>query len=208
MNKSILFFTLTILVLSICACNGASSNISDNTLTNLQTMQAVVTQSPTAAQTTSIPETTPSVETDSVSVPDIPTDYVSITDFDCGDGWNNALKRAFEVSDNVYFPRGKYKLDTVYLNDGQTIFGDGQETVIEQISDKLFWIDGKVTQSSDIAVDIKDFSNEITTLKNLNANPGDVIYLLSQRNTNILEDCGYEWCQGRSYYSGHTSFFS
>lgn len=69
MNKGILFFTLAIPVLSICACNGASSNISDNTLTSLQTMQAVVTQSPTAAQTTSIPETTPSVETDSVSVP-------------------------------------------------------------------------------------------------------------------------------------------
>ena len=184
MSKIVLFFVIVILLLGLCSCAGGEVETVDST------------------------ETVAVTEADAVTEPDIQANYVNINDFDLGDGWNNALARAFAASDTVYFPKGTYRLDTVYLTDGQTVFGDGDETVIEQISDKLFWIDGKVTASSDIAADMKDFSNEITTLKPLNAKPGDLIYLLSQRNTNILEDCGYERCQGRSYTSGHTSFFS
>ena len=191
MKKYILLFAAVIAALCICSCTDGNA---DET-------------TPPIVETDTEGVTAPKENEDTV-IPDIPTDHVNIRDFNRGDGWNKALQRAFEVSDNVYFPKGKYRLETVYLNDGQTIFGDGDETVIEQMSDNLFWIDGKVTASSDLAVDMKDFSNEIETLAKLNAKPGDVIYLLSQRNTNILEDCGYEWCQGRSYTSGHTSFFS
>ena len=186
MRKFISLLSVFLAMVFICSC--ASGEVTVDSTEASDTIQATEAE---AAESTAPPES-----------------FVNIKDFQGGDGWNKALERAFEASDNVYFPKGKYRLETVYLKDNQTIFGDGDETVIEQMSDNLFWIDGKVTASSDLAVDMKDFSNEIETLSNLNARPGDVIYLLSQRNSNILEDCGYEWCQGRAYYSGHTSFFS
>ena len=191
MNKYFLLFAILILTFGLCSCQSGTNTT--------ETGGGTDEGSTPSAESSALPETAP---------PEEPADFVNIKDFDRGDGWNKALERAFAVSDTVYFPQGKYRLDTVYLNDNQTIFGDGDETVIEQISDKLFWIDGKVTASSDLAADMKDFSNELETLAKLNVKRGDLIYLLSQRNTNILEDCGYEWCQGRSYYNGHTSFFS
>lgn len=186
MRKFIGLLSVFLAVVFICSC--ASGEVTVDSTEASDTIQATEAET---AENTAPPES-----------------FVNIKDFQGGDGWNKALERAFEVCDSVYFPKGKYRLDAVYLKDGQTIFGDGEETVLEQMADTLFLIDGKVTASSDLAVDMKDFSNEIETLSNLNARPGDVIYLLSQRNSNILEDCGYEWCQGRAYYSGHTSFFS
>ncbi len=191
MKKYIRLFTLLLAALCVCSCTDGG-----------------VAEATSEAVETEAEEVVTTEREEKTVTPEIPENYVNIRDFHRGDGWNKALKRAFEVSDNVYFPKGKYRLETVYLKDGQTIFGNGDETVIEQMSESLFWIDGEVSASSDLAADMKDFSNELETLAALNANPGDLIYLLSQRNTNILEDCGYEWCQGRSYYSGHTSFFS
>ena len=171
MRKFISLLSVFLAMVFICSC--ASGEVTVDSTEASDTIQATEAE---AAESTAPPES-----------------FVNIKDFQGGDGWNKALERAFEASDNVYFPKGKYRLETVYLKDNQTIFGDGDETVIEQMSDNLFWIDGKVTASSDLAVDMKDFSNEIETLARLNVKPGDVIYLLSQRNTNILEDCGYEW---------------
>ena len=53
-----------------------------------------------------------------------------------------------------------------------------------------------------------DTFEEITDYVCKNAKEGDLIYLMSQRNCTILEDCTYDWVLGRSYKSGVACFFA
>lgn len=171
-----------------------------------------VSEETSAHAATSVPpvptESTPEPETEL-----LPPDGAAIlTDFAdrVSDGdWAPALDAALRENDTVFLPAGEYPMSRVVIPSGKTVCGAGSATVIRQLStDQLFNIQGSRPKQSNLAADMADFSDTFTTKADLGLKPGDVVYLLGQRNCMILEDCGFEWCLGRSYASGTATFYS
>lgn len=167
--------------------------------------------------TTSVPDTTPEVTTaPATAAPETTEDVSSYAANDirrwrdkvrAGD-WGMALSAALGESDSVYIPAGTYRMSAVSVPSGKTVYGDGAETKIYPLGSILFDISGSAGSEVRLSVNMPDFSDTLTLTRSVGAKPGDLIYLMSQRNCTILEDCTSEWVLGRSYKSGTTCFFA
>lgn len=122
--------------------------------------------------------------------------------------WGMALTAALEAGDSVYIPAGTYRMSSVKIPSGKTVYGDGDGTKIFPLGSILFDISGSAGEEIKLAEDMPDFSDTVKLTKSSGAKEGDLIYLMSQRNCTILEDCTYDWVLGRSYKSGVACFFA
>ena len=113
--------------------------------------------------------------------------------------WGMALTAALEAGDSVYIPAGTYRMSSVKIPSGKTVYGDGDGTKIFPLGSILFDISGSAGEEIKLAEDMPDFSDTVKLTKSSGAKEGDLIYLMSQRNCTILEDCTYDWVLGRSY---------
>lgn len=122
--------------------------------------------------------------------------------------WGMALNAALEENDSVYIPAGTYRMSAVRVPSGKTVYGDGDETKIYPLGSTLFDISGNAGGEVKLAENMPDFSDTLKLAKSVGAKPGDIIYLMSQRNCTILEDCTSDWVLGRTYKSGVACFFA
>lgn len=122
--------------------------------------------------------------------------------------WAMAVAAALSEGDSVYIPAGTYRMSIVNVPSGKTIYGDGEETKIYPLGKVLFELTGKVGEEIRIAEHMQDFSDTLTLTRSSGAKAGDIIYLMSQRNCTILEDCTSDWVLGRTYKSGVACFFA
>lgn len=122
--------------------------------------------------------------------------------------WGMALTAALEAGDSVYIPAGTYRMSSVKIPSGKTVYGAGDGTKIFPLGSILFDISGSAGEEIKLAEDMPDFSDIVKLTKSSGAKEGDLIYLMSQRNCTILEDCTYDWVLGRSYKSGVACFFA
>ena len=116
--------------------------------------------------------------------------------------WAMALTAALSECDSVYLPAGTYRMSAVTVPSGKTVYGDGDDTVIYPLGTTVFNITGTVGEEIKLSENMADFSDTIKLTRSAGAKPGDLIYLMSQRNCTILEDCTYDWVLGRTYKSG------
>lgn len=122
--------------------------------------------------------------------------------------WAMALSAALSECDSVYLPAGTYRMSSVTVPSGKTVYGDGDDTVIYPLGTTVFEITGTVGEEIKLSEHMPDFSDTIKLTKSAGAQAGDLIYLMSQRNCTILEDCTYDWVLGRSYKSGTACFYA
>ena len=125
-----------------------------------------------------------------------------------GGNWALALSAALSECDSVYLPAGTYRMSSVTVPSGKTVYGDGDDTVIYPLGTTVFEITGTVGEEIKLSEHMPDFSDTIKLTKSAGAQAGDLIYLMSQRNCTILEDCTYDWVLGRSYKSGTACFYA
>ena len=125
-----------------------------------------------------------------------------------GGNWALALSAALSECDSVYLPAGIYRMSSVTVPSGKTVYGDGDDTVIYPLGTTVFEITGTVGEEIKLSEHMPDFSDTIKLTKSAGAQAGDLIYLMSQRNCTILEDCTYDWVLGRSYKSGTACFYA
>ncbi len=170
------------------------------------------------ADTTSAPDQTLSPETgEQTTAAEVTTEDLSkIAENDIrrwkdkviGGNWALALSAALSECDSVYLPAGTYRMSSVTVPSGKTVYGDGDDTVIYPLGTTVFEITGTVGEEIKLAEHMPDFSDTIKLTKSAGAQAGDIIYLMSQRNCTILEDCTYEWVLGRTYKSGVACFYA
>ncbi len=122
--------------------------------------------------------------------------------------WAMALTAALSECDSVYLPAGTYRMSAVTVPSGKTVYGDGDDTVIYPLGTTVFNITGTVGEEIKLSENMADFSDTIKLTRSAGAKPGDLIYLMSQRNCTILEDCTYDWVLGRTYKSGVACFYA
>ena len=122
--------------------------------------------------------------------------------------WAPSLSAALAESDEVFIPAGRYRMSTVDIPAGKTVYGDGEGSVIVPLRRRLFNITGSVTATAPLAADAADHAKNFRLAADIGLESGDLVYLMSQRNCQILADCGREWTLGRTYSKGFTCFFA
>lgn len=124
------------------------------------------------------------------------TDFASL----CEEGdWCKAFEAALRAGDTVVVPAGEYRCSAVKVPSGKTIVGEGEGSVLRQLSGEMFSVVGTVGMEIALRRDVADFSDRISLASTDGLAVGDDVVIVGQRNSMMLEDCGWEWCLGRTY---------
>jgi Major tropism determinant N-terminal domain len=124
--------------------------------------------------------------------------------------WAPALRQAMSDYTKVYFPRGTYRMGVVSLDptlSGRTIYGDGDDTVINPFNGNLFNISGTFGTEQNITANLTDFTNTIPVTDGTQFAAGDFILLKGQRDALNETDSGESWTLGYATPAAQGLFF-
>lgn len=124
-----------------------------------------------------------------------------------GNDWTNALTKALEDYNKVFFPKGEYHLSSINVTSNKEIYGCGRDTVFIPLSQTMFEVTGSIETEINLLEDMVDFTNTINALNTENINKNDFILLKSQRDCLDYNDCGDNWTLGYSTPGSQGAFF-